>query len=325
MLEASYYEIRSNNKVKCNLCPHECIISENHSGICQIRKNINGKLYSITYEEISSIALDPIEKKPLYHFYPSKNILSIGSNGCNLKCPFCQNWQISMNLTERQKINFDSILQSIKETQSIGIAYTYNEPLISYEFLYEYSKKIRENNLKNVIVSNGMINEEPLIKISPYIDAANIDIKGFSESFYKYVNGDFNTVKNTIKILYKHNVHIELTFLLIPTKNDNEQEFHNLCRFIAEINKEIPLHISRYFPNYKENIPPTDLNLLKQFYDIAKSYLFNVYVGNANIIETKNTYCPNCGKILIERNFHTKIYIKDSKCPNCSYSPYLVS
>lgn len=324
MKEATFYEQIDNNTVKCNLCPHYCDIHINNSGLCNIRKNIDGKLYTMTYAEISSIAIDPIEKKPLYHFYPGHNILSLGSSGCNLKCPFCQNWSISNQLTKNNSIDFEYLERTIKEQHSIGIAYTYNEPLISYELLKDCSTFMKEKGIKNIIVSNGMINTTPLNGIKKNIDAANIDIKGFTDDFYKYVCGDLQTVKKTITTLFENGTHLELTNLIIPTKNDDKASFIDMCKWIASISKDIPLHISRYFPNYKVNIPPTPLETLKLFYKLASQELNYVYIGNANIPETNNTKCPRCHTTVIDRT-NTPILLNHRKktCPKCDTSLYL--
>ncbi len=323
MKEALFYEKKENNTVICNLCPHKCLIKDGKSGICLVRKNIGGILYAETYNEITSIAVDPVEKKPLYHFYPGKQILSIGSNGCNMKCFFCQNWTISMQKTERKKVNSEALKELCFLENSIGLAYTYNEPLIQYEFLLDTFETVSAAGLKNVLVSNGLMENEPLKALTRNLDAANIDLKCFNEEFYKEIFGNLKTVKNTISFLIEKDIHTEITILIIPGKNDSETEFENMCKWISEINKSIPLHISRYFPNYKSDIPPTPLETIKNLYDIAKTYLHNVYVGNAQIDDTSSSFCPNCGKKIIDRTgYHTKVYLKENKCPYCDSSLY---
>jgi pyruvate formate lyase activating enzyme len=321
--EALFYEKLSGNKVKCFLCPHKCVIGEGQTGACIVRRNIGGILYAETYNEITSIAVDPIEKKPLYHFYPGSRILSIGSNGCNMKCFFCQNWTISMQNTDRKRVNPEALKELCLLENSIGIAYTYNEPLIQYEFLRDMFKYISDAGLKNVLVSNGLIEIEPLDLILPTLDAANIDLKCFNEGFYKEMRGDLRTVKNTIISLIENEIHTEITILIIPDKNDNEDEFANMCNWIANLNVNIPLHISRYFPNYKSSIPPTSINTIKKLYDIGKSILRNVYVGNVIIDDTSSSFCHNCNKKLVDRQgYNTEVFIKENKCPYCGSSLY---
>ncbi|MGA1862175.1 AmmeMemoRadiSam system radical SAM enzyme [Deferribacter thermophilus] len=323
--EALFYENIDEKTVKCNICPNHCIIKPGKSGICKIRENIDGKLYLTSYNEVTSIALDPIEKKPLYHFYPGSYILSIGTNGCNLQCPFCQNWQISTQITYRENISIDLLYQLAIEKNSIGIAYTYNEPTVWYEFVLDCSKFFHEKGLKNVLVTNGYINEDPLLKLIPFIDAVNVDLKGFTKDFYKWIKGDINPVKRSIKLYYKNNIHVEITNLVITDKNDDLNKVEEMCKYIASISPDIPLHISRYFPNYKLDNPPTPLNTLRNCYEIAKNYLHYVYIGNALIEDTSNSYCPHCNNLLIERTFYNiKTYIKEPLCPNCKNSLYFV-
>lgn len=274
------------SKIECNVCHHHCKLSENQIGLCKARSNINEKVVPVNYGEITSIALDPIEKKPLRHFYPGSMILSVGSFGCNLKCSFCQNHEISMtgkndiitqyvtpeNLT---KVALDSI-----PLGNIGIAYTYNEPLIGYEYVRDCAMLAKKNKLKNVVVTNGCFNEEILNEILPYIDAFNIDLKGFNYEFYKKIGGDFDTVKNFIKAAHKQ-AHIEITTLIIPDENDSEEEIINLSDFLASIDKEIPLHISRFFPCYEmKDKKPTDIKKVYELAKIARMKLKYVYEGN---------------------------------------------
>jgi pyruvate formate lyase activating enzyme len=200
----------------------------------------------------------------------------------------------------------------------VGIAYTYNEPLVWYEFVLDCARIVHSANLKNVLVTNGCINRQPLLELIPFIDAVNVDLKGFNDEFYKWVKGDFQTTLNTIKILYEHNIHLELTNLVIPGKNDNPENFTEMCSWISSLSKDIPLHISRYFPNYKLNIPPTPVAKLKEFFDIARQYLHYVYVGNVYIKDTSDTYCPYCKELLVERSgYKVKLFINKNICPKC--------
>ena len=282
---AEYWISEEKNIVRCKLCPHGCRIGQGKIGLCGIRQNQNGKLISTGYGQISSIALDPIEKKPLYMFHPGKRILSIGSYGCNFHCPFCQNYEISIEYEER--LNFSrqmtpkNIVDCALETQkdgNIGVAYTYNEPLINYEFVRDASRIINDAGLDNVLVTNGYINKKPLEALLPVINAMNIDLKSFSNNFYKKIGGDLDTVKNTIKISHK-SCHIEVTTLVIP--NENEDTIEDIAKWLAAIDPEIPLHLSRFFPRYRYNDKtPTSHETIFRLRDMAKVYLKNVFVGN---------------------------------------------
>jgi len=285
--EAMFYEKLENQKVHCYLCPHNCNIPKDGRGICGVRKNMDGILYSLNYGEVTSIGVDPIEKKPLNRFHPGTEILSIGSVGCNLKCPFCQNHSIARVKPEEIHTYYtssDEIIAkavSLKNEGSIGIAYTYNEPTIWYEFVFETAKKAKENGLLNVLVTNGYISQEPLKQILPYIDAMNIDLKAFRDIFYKeFVKGGLEEVKETIKRSAAH-CHVEVTTLIIPGWNDSFVEMEEMAQWLASLSADIPLHLSRYFPNYELNDkPPTPLNSLMELKRIAERHLNDVYLGN---------------------------------------------
>jgi pyruvate formate lyase activating enzyme len=274
------------SKLECNVCHHHCKLSENQIGLCKARSNIDGKIAPVNYGEITSIALDPIEKKPLNRFYPGSKILSVGSYGCNLKCSFCQNYEIStvgkgeLRTQHATPENLIQIALDLIPCGNIGIAYTYNEPLVGYEFVRDCAVLAKKNKLKNVVVTNGCFNEEVLNELAPYIDAFNIDLKGFSDKFYKNIGGDFELVKNFIINAHK-NAHIELTTLIIPDENDSQEEIIELSGFIASIDNEIPLHISRFFPNYKMNKKsPTEVKKVYELANIARRKLKYVYEGN---------------------------------------------
>lgn len=282
MKEALYYEKIAEDKVKCHLCPHNCLINQNKLGICRARKNIDGKLYSLIYGKTTGIALDPIEKKPLYHFYPGSYILSLGTKGCNFACPFCQNWNISQDDNAyTEEITPLAVARQATVGDSIGVAYTYNEPFIWFEFILDCAKLIKKQNQVNVLVTNGYVNLEPLEEILPYIDAMNIDIKSIDEDFYKKIcKAKLQPVLEVIKRSVK-NCHIELTNLVIPTLNDTEDNFIRLVDWAYEnCGPGVPLHFSRYFPAYKMDLPPTPVETLKKAYNIAKKKLKYVYLGN---------------------------------------------
>ncbi|MFH1825189.1 MAG: AmmeMemoRadiSam system radical SAM enzyme [Candidatus Firestonebacteria bacterium] len=321
MKEALYYEKLEDKKVYCSLCPKECKILEGKTGFCQVRLNKDGDLYSTIYEEVTSLGVDPVEKKPLYHFYPGSYILSVGTNGCNLGCDFCQNWEISqVSNSGREKITSDQLLEMAEKENSIGIAYTYNEPFIWFEFVLETAIKIKNKGLKNVLVTNGFVNEKPLLEILPYIDAMNIDLKSFNGDFYKKIcKGDLEKVKRTIEISAKK-CHIELTNLIVPTLNDSKEEITNLVDWIAGLSPDIPLHFSKYSPRYKMDIPETPVNTLNGAYEIAKKKLKYVYLGNIYSIEGNITYCPDCKKdIIVRRGYNiAKCEINNGKCRFCN-------
>ena len=282
---AEYWEHAENKIVYCSLCPHNCRIHNGTSGRCGMRKNRDGELIASGYGLISSIALDPIEKKPLYCFQPGKNILSVGGFGCNFHCQFCQNYEISLEYKERlstaEILTPGELTLLAKRTiqgGNIGIAYTYNEPLIAYEFVRDTAKLIREAGLFNVLVTNGYINKAPLEALLPLIDAMNIDLKSFRSEFYKNVGGDTETVKENIALSRKH-CHIEVTTLVIP--GENEESIEELATWLASIDAEIPLHLSRFFPRYHyAEKQPTPAETIYKLIKTAKKYLKNVFVRN---------------------------------------------
>ena len=288
MKEAMFFRTEENtHKVTCLLCPKECVVIDGRTGVCGVRQNINGTLTSLVYEKPVAIHVDPIEKKPLYHFHPGAKILSIGTYGCNLSCKFCQNYDISQ--IKDSHIDFDGIkrvtaAEIVNMCISRGlkfVAFTYNEPTIFYEYMLETAVLCKEHNIKTVVVSNGQINEEPLNKLIEYIDAFNIDLKAFNEAFYKNIcGGNLETTKNTLRTIVKNKKHLEVTFLLIKGFNDDLQEFKELCKFLKSLDEKIVLHISRAFPRYKLDFKPTPVELMELFNNTASLYLENVYMGN---------------------------------------------
>lgn len=271
---------------KCNICPHKCIRQEGQLGFCKARKAVEGKMISSNYGQITSMGMDPIEKKPLYRFMPGSQILSVGSYGCNLRCDFCQNYSISIcDGTNIHKIYMEPEELAKKAEElipmgNIGIAYTYNEPLIGYEYIMDTGKIIHEKGMKNILVTNGYIHEEYLRKVLPLIDAMNIDLKSFSNAEYRRLSGDLDTVLNSIKISNEY-TYVELTTLIVPGRNDKKEEMEEIAKWIASVNPEIPLHISRFFPAYKMlDSSPTPVSTVYEFVDIAKKYLKYVYPGN---------------------------------------------
>lgn len=280
--EALYYNELSKNRVQCLLCPKNCIIEKGKVGFCRARKNIYGKLFSLIYGKTTGIALDPIEKKPLYHFHPQELVLSLGTKGCNFGCIFCQNWHISQNPEAYLKdVTSEEIVTEAIRLHSFGIAYTYNEPFIWYEFVLDTAKAAKEKGFENILVTNGYVNQEPLEQILPYIGAMNIDLKAMDEGFYKKIcKGTLTPVLNTIKQA-KEKCHIEITNLIIPTLNDTDDHFKRLVDWVvSNTGIDTPLHFSRYFPCYELNLPMTPVETLKRAYSIAEKKLKFVHLGN---------------------------------------------
>ena len=281
--EAMFYE-QSQKGVKCRLCPWECDLADGALGRCKARRAYKDKLIAESYGMITSASLDPIEKKPLNHFYPGSFIFSIGLYGCNFHCPFCQNHHISMQKPETVYVSPEDITnlaeKYAQESNNLGVAYTYNEPLIAYEYVYDCAKLVRAKGLKNVVVSNGYINEQPFRDILPYIDAFNIDLKGAAEFYKNKLGGDIDAVKRNIT-LAAGQCHVEITTLVIPGENDSSEETEELVKFIYDISPDIPLHLSRFMPQYKySHKQPTDLKTMYRLRDIASKYLRNVHLGN---------------------------------------------
>ena len=269
----------------CTLCPHRCDIPEGRTGLCRARSNTGGAIVCGSYGRLTSLSLDPIEKKPLARFYPGSLILSAGSYGCNLRCPFCQNSEISMADGSAQTVYVspEQLVEKALELVpqgNIGIAFTYNEPLIGYEYVRDCAALAREHGLKTVLVTNGMICREPLLKLLPDIDAMNIDLKGFTQDFYKKLGGDLETVKQTIMLAAKR-CHVEVTTLVIPGENDGADEMDALSAWLSSVDPGIPLHISRFFPRYKmADKSPTPIETIYRLRDAAQKHLCFVYTGN---------------------------------------------
>ena len=286
MKEALYYEKLESGKVKCLLCPKGCLILKDKTGVCGVRENIDGKLFSLVYNKPVAVHVDPIEKKPLYHFFPGSRILSIGTYGCNLDCKFCQNFDISQEFEAEDFILIKEkapteLVNMCKERKLDFFAFTYNEPTIFFEYMLDTAKLCKENGIKTVVVSNGQINGKPLRELIKYIDAFNIDLKAFNNEFYKQIcGGDLETTKNTLRIICEEKKHLEVTFLLIKGFNDNDKEFVQMCEFIRNLGEDVVFHISRAFGRYKMNFEATPISLLKKYETIAKGYIKYVYVGN---------------------------------------------
>ena len=281
--------IMNREQVLCDVCPKFCKLREGQIGFCRARSNIGGKIVPINYGQATSLALDPIEKKPLMRFCPGTYILSYGSYGCNLRCPYCQNASISMagpdncphRLITPEGLTDLAVDLSKQEPGNIGVAFTYNEPTVCFEFIRDTSKLLHEAGLKSVVVTNGGLVRKYADELLPHVDALNIDLKGFSDEFYRYVKGEFDTVKEFIKAAVEHKCHVELTTLAIPTKNDDPEEMEREAEWIASISPDILLHLSRFFPRYKvDDLPPTPAETIYRLKDIAQKKLKYVYTGN---------------------------------------------
>ena len=324
MKEARWYQKLSNSRVRCDLCNHRCIIETGNRGICGVRENRDGKLYSLVYGKLIATHIDPIEKKPLFHFLPGSHSFSIATVGCNLKCAHCQNSDISqmpadLNRIMGQDASPEDIVKAAERGNCKSISYTYTEPTIFMEYAYDTAKLAKEKGLKNVFVTNGYMTEEALKDISPYLDAANVDLKGFTEEHYKKVCGArLKPVLDTLKLMKELGIWVEVTTLVIPTVNDSEKDLRGIAEFILSLGVETPWHVSRFHPTYKMlDLPSTPVDTVVKARQIGIEIgLRYVYTGNAPGDNGENTYCYNCGKVLIPRYGYQlgKFHIKDSKC-----------
>jgi pyruvate formate lyase activating enzyme len=325
--EAMLYEPLPGKKVSCVLCSHRCTIVDKKFGICGVRQNREGKLYTHVYGEVIAAHVDPIEKKPLYHFLPGTTSFSIATIGCNFQCPFCQNWQISQS-SKREKEGLadhkllpEEVVLAAKNHGCQSISYTYTEPTIFFEYAYDTARLARKEGLANIFVTNGFMTPEALETIKPYLDACNVDLKSFHEEFYKDIcHGHLEPVLDSIRLMKKLNIWVEVTTLVVPEENDSEEELAQIARFIAETDPDIPWHISRFHPDYKyTDSYPTPLETLRKARSIGKREgLRYIYIGNV-LGESEDTLCPSCQKTLIRRQgFYVSDYkVKDSACSFC--------
>ncbi|MBF0363801.1 MAG: AmmeMemoRadiSam system radical SAM enzyme [Oligoflexia bacterium] len=321
-------------KVQCNLCPKECLIDDSQSGDCRIRMNIDGELKSVVFSHPCAIHMDPIEKKPLFHFLPGSKILSIATVGCNLHCLHCQNWEISQANPEESEayyLSTNDLISLAQKYNTKSIAYTYTEPLAFYEYTLESSRIAHQNSfgIKNVLVTAAYINKKPLQELLKFTDAANIDVKAFSERFYRDIcKATLKPVLDALILTKEMGVHVEVTYLIIPTLNDDPLEIKNFIRWFKDnLGVETPLHFSRFHPNYKlTNLPPTPAETLDRARNEALTAgLKYVYIGNLYSKDSENTFCGNCSKLLIERNGYTiisNILKKEGVCPYCNHKIY---
>jgi len=308
LTEARYYEKQPNRKIKCVLCPRECIIDDQETGYCGVRENHGGTYYTLVYGHPCSVHVDPIEKKPLFHFLPGTKAFSIATVGCNVLCKFCQNWQISQARPD-QVDSYDfppqSIAQYAKNSKSQSIAYTYTEPVVFAEYMYDCAEAGHRYGVKSVMISNGYIQAQPMKDLCKVLDAVKIDLKAFTEKFYReMVAGKLQPVLDTLVILKQAGMWTEIVYLIIPTLNDDPKELKQMCQWIVkELGPDVPIHFSRFYPQYRlKNLPPTPVKTLDTARKIAlDSGIHFAYIGNVPDHEGENTFCPNCHETIIQR------------------------
>jgi pyruvate formate lyase activating enzyme len=332
--EAMLWEPAGDTKIKCHLCARECTIREGKRGFCRVRENRGGKLYTLNYGLASSVAPDPIEKKPLFHFHPGSYVFSLGTVSCNFRCLHCQNYTISQTPLEEAGGYLVEYLpeKAVELTKGYGcggLAWTYNEPTIWFEYTYDSAKLAKEEGLYTVYVTNGYMTAETLDTLAPYLDAANIDVKGFTEDFYNEISrSKLSPVLQTVERAVKKGIHVEVTYLVIPTKNDGEEEFREFVDWVAGVDKNIPTHFTRFHPDYKlVHLPATPAETLERAREIGMEKLRYVYTGNIPGHKGENTYCYNCGEPIIERLGFTITKMNlpgDNRCPNCGAKIHIV-
>ncbi len=318
------------DKIECRVCPHNCKLGPGKTGICGVRRSNGMEIILLTYGVISGLALDPVEKKPLYHFFPGSNILSVGSYGCNMRCDFCQNFHISQNIpfdTGTRISPDDLVSRALDLKNNTGVAFTYNEPVIWFEYMRDTAVEAKKNGLFTAMISNGYVNPGILDEITAFTDAFNIDLKAFNNKFYKDLTGAaIEPVKSALKQISRSGRHLEITTLVIPGQNDSEREMNMQTEWIAaELGKNTPFHLSRYFPMYKRHDNATTQDLLERLFEIASRNLNYVYMGNTLSTNGQNTRCPKCGTIVtIRTGYNTQLQnlTGDGKCKNCGEQVY---
>ncbi len=328
MKEAMLYKKRDDGKVACVLCSHRCVIAEGKRGFCGVRVNHDGVLYTRTYGKVIARNVDPIEKKPLFHFLPGTFSYSIATIGCNFRCFFCQNWEISQYDRDASELPgtplfAEAAVREARKAGCLSIAYTYTEPTIFFEYAYDIGTLAHENGIKNVFVTNGYQSPETIEKMKGVIDAANVDLKSFSDAFYRKVcQARVEPVLDAIRVLYKAGIHVEVTTLVVPNENDSEEEMAEIASFIADVSPEIPWHISRFYPNYKDlTTPATPRETIRRAVKIGREHgLRYVFAGNLPGEGDEDTVCPNCGAVVIARSGYSirTLQLKGNHCGNCN-------
>jgi pyruvate formate lyase activating enzyme len=324
--EARFYEKLPNKKIRCQLCPRECVIDDRERGYCGVRENREGTYYTLVYARPCTYHVDPIEKKPLFHFYPGSRAFSIATAGCNVNCKFCQNWEISQVRPEQIRSFYlppDDVAAMARESDCLSIAYTYSEPTIFYEYMADTALAGRERNVRSVVISAGYISEKPLRELCGKVDAIKVDLKAFSEKYYKeVVNGELKPVLDSLVTMRRMNMWTEVVYLMVPTLNDSESEIRGLCRWVNQyLGPDVPIHFTRFHPYYLlKNLPPTPVKTLDRAWQIAKAEgLHYVYIGNVPGHAAENTVCPGCGALVISRSgyYIREINLKNNRCIHC--------
>ncbi|MDZ7372801.1 MAG: AmmeMemoRadiSam system radical SAM enzyme [candidate division KSB1 bacterium] len=326
VVEARFYEKLPNRKIRCKLCPRECVIDDQERGYCGVRENRGGTYYTLVHSRPVSIHVDPIEKKPLFHFLPGTEALSLATVGCNVECKFCQNWQISQVRPEQMEAYEASpalIAELARESGSPTIAYTYTEPVVFAEYMYDCAVEGRKRGIRSVMISNGYIQREAMLELCSVLDAVKIDLKAFTQRFYtELVAGELKPVLDTLKLLVSRRMWTEIVYLMIPTKNDAKQEIREMCRWIvSELGPDVPVHFTRFYPQYRlRNLPPTPLATLRMAREIAlEEGIRFAYIGNVPGEEGENTYCPHCHVVLIRRAGYSILEnnLRAGRCSKC--------
>jgi pyruvate formate lyase activating enzyme len=326
MREALYYEKMGDDAVKCVLCPNQCVLSDGQRGFCRAREPVRDKLYTLVYELVCAVHIDPIEKKPLYHVLPGSKSFSVATAGCNSRCKYCQNWTISQKPPEEttnRVLTVPNLVASARRNDCASIAHTYTEPIVFYEYVLETGKAAKKAGILNMMITGGKINEAPLREICRYVDAANIDFKAFNDKFLREVCAqDLKTILRTIGIMKREGVWIELTNLIVPTLNDNMDDIRLMAEWVRDnVGEDVPLHFSRFWPQYKlRSLYPTPVETLKKARDIARGEGLNyVYIGNVPEIGTESTVCPACGAVVVKRLGYSVLEnnVVDGKCKFC--------
>ncbi len=329
MREAMFYERQADAKVRCFLCNHHCVIQDGRRGLCGVRENRNGTLYSLVFGKLISMNVDPIEKKPLFHFLPSSTSFSIATVGCNFRCEHCQNYEISQYPKEHDDIpgydiSPEKVVEAAIKNGCKSISYTYTEPTVFFEFAYECAMRAHEKGIKNVFVSNGYTSPEATRAIAPFLDGNNIDLKGNDEFYKKICGARVEPVKNTIRLMRELGVWVEVTTLIIPDYNDSEDDLHEIANFLASVDPSIPWHVTQFYPTYHlTDKPRTPVQTLRRARQIGfEAGLRYVYEGNVPGEGGENTYCPNCRELLIQRYGFgiRKMKCPEGRCPHCGYA-----
>ena len=326
--EAKYYEKLAHRKIECRLCPRKCVIDDMERGFCGNRENRAGTYYTLVHSNPCAVHIDPVEKKPLFHFLPGTRAFSISTAGCNFVCKFCQNWQISQfrpEQTDNVYLPPEAVVRSAKKGRCASIAYTYAEPVVFYEYMFDTSRAAQREGIRTVMISNGYINPEPMRELCRHLDAVKIDFKAYTEQFYREIcSGTLQPVLDVLKLLSDIGIWYEMVVLIVPTLNDSEPELRAMCRWILDaLGPDVPLHFSRFWPQYMlRNLPPTPVETLETARDIAlESGIHYAYIGNVPGHPGESTYCPNCKRTVIRRTAYTisKVNLKDGQCAFCGY------